>query len=410
MDKSVFDGYRIGEYQRDNFDKFLKSIHFRYSVPSVHVTGTNGKGSTVTYIANAYIANGYKVGLFNSPFLKEPNEMISINGKNISDEDFFSIMEQYKKEIKKYDLSAFEIQTLVAFTYYSKNNCDIAIIECGLGGEIDATNIFTPVLSIITTISLEHTDALGYSISEIAMQKAGIIKEEVPILVGDLPEDALTVVVSRAKEYNSKVCYLGHYVNEEYSPDGYSFEYGEFGRIKIRSIGKYSIKDAVNALEALTILKEQFPYEIDKVKEGLANTFMRCRMEVVSKKPLVIVDGGHNPEAIKNLCDSSLYTAMEDKPIHVVFACFRDKNLGNMLAVLGEITDDLTMTTFDNPRARTEGEYFLFLQDYPFEANAKELIVRKMNEYPDDAILVTGSLAFASYVRELFMDGEIKHD
>ena len=104
MDKSVFDGYRIGEYQRDNFDKFLKSIHFRYSVPSVHVTGTNGKGSTVTYIANAYIANGYKVGLFNSPFLKEPNEMISINGKNISDEDFFSIMEQYKKEIKKYDL------------------------------------------------------------------------------------------------------------------------------------------------------------------------------------------------------------------------------------------------------------------------------------------------------------------
>ena len=101
---------------------------------------------------------------------------------------------------------------------------------------------------------------------------------------------------------------------------------------------------------------------------------------------------------------------MEDKPIHVVFACFRDKNLGNMLAVLGEITDDLTMTTFDHPRARTEEEYFLFLQDYPFEANAKELIVRKMNEYPDDAILVTGSLAFASYVRELFMDGEIKHD
>ncbi len=410
MDKSIFDGYRIGEYQRDNFDKFLKAIHFRYSVPSVHVTGTNGKGSTVTYIANAYAANGYKVGLFNSPFLTEPNEMISINGKNISDDDFLSIMEQYKKEIKKYDLSAFEIQTLVAFTYFSKNNCDIAIIECGLGGEIDATNIFTPVLSIITTISLEHTDALGYSVSEIAMQKAGIIKEEVPILVGDLPEDALTVVVSRAKEYNSKVCYLGHYVNEEYSSDGYSFEYGEFGRMKIRSIAKYSIKDAVNALEALTILKEQFPYEIDKVKEGLANTFMKCRMEVVSKKPLVIVDGGHNPEAIKNLCDSSLYTAMEGKPIHVVFACFRDKNLGNMLAVLGEVTDDLTMTTFDNPRARTEDEYFLFLQDYPFESNAKELIVRKMNEYPEDAILVTGSLAFASYVRELFVNGEIKHD
>ena len=232
MDKSIFDGYRIGEYQRDNFDKFLKAIHFRYDIPSIHVTGTNGKGSTVTYIANAYAANGYKVGLFNSPFLSEPNEMISINGNNISDDDFLSIMEQYKKEIKKFDLSAFEIQTLVAFTYFTKNKCDIAVIECGLGGEIDATNIFTPVLSIITTISLEHTDALGYSVSEIAMQKTGIIKEEVPILVGDLPEDALTVVVSRAKEYNSKVCYLGHFVNEEYADDGYSFEYGEFGKIK----------------------------------------------------------------------------------------------------------------------------------------------------------------------------------
>ena len=410
MDKSIFDGYRIGEYQRDNFDKFLKAIHFRYDIPSIHVTGTNGKGSTVTYIANAYAANGYKVGLFNSPFLSEPNEMVSINGNNISDDDFLSIMEQYKKEIKKFDLSAFEIQTLVAFTFFMKNKCDIAVIECGLGGEIDATNIFTPVLSIITTISLEHTDALGYSVSEIAMQKAGIIKEEVPILVGDLPEDALTVVVSRAKEYNSKVCYLGHFVNEEYADDGYSFEYGEFGKIKIRSIAKYSIKDAVNALEALTILKDQFPYDIDKVKEGLLNTFMRCRMEVVSEQPLVIVDGGHNPEAIKNLCDGSLYTAMKNKPIHVVFACFRDKNLGNMLAVIGEITDDLTMTTFDNPRARTEDEYFLFLQDYPFEPNAKELIIKKMNEYPEDAILVTGSLAFASYVRELFKNGEMKHD
>ena len=123
-----------------------------------------------------------------------------------------------------------------------------------------------------------------------------------------------------------------------------------------------------------------------------------------------ILDGAHNPEAMKNLCERSIYSITKEKPIHVVFCCFRDKNLGGMLSSLGEITDDLTLTTFDNPRARSVDEYFLFLGDYPFKENAKELIQEKINNFPNDAILVTGSLAFAAYVRDLLEKGEIKHE
>ena len=407
MNNSFFDGFRIGDYQRENFDNFLSKINFHYDIPSIHITGTNGKGSTANYIASMYIANGYKVGLFTSPFFDEPNEMISINGEKISDDDFMAIYSLYKKEIEKYDLSAFEIQTLVALTYFQNNKCDIAVIECGMGGLIDATNVFTPILSIITSVSLEHTDYLGYSISEIAFQKAGIIKDEVPVLLGGLPEEAITVILKKAKECKSKMFYLGHYVNKEYLSDGFSFDYGEIKGLKIKSIADYSVNDACLALEAIYTLKDRFIYDEEKVKQGLASISIPCRLEIVNKQPRVIVDGAHNPEAIDALCKNTIHNVTDGKPIHVVFACFRDKNLGNMLSSLGAITDDLTMTTFDHPRARKEEEYFLFLGDYKFEEDAKTLIRNKMNEFPDDVILVTGSLAFAALVRRWFRMGEI---
>ena len=149
---------------------------------------------------------------------------------------------------------------------------------------------------------------------------------------------------------------LGHYVNKELNDSGLSFDYGEFGNIKIQSIADYSIQDAMMALEGASILKNKLPYDIEKVKEGMADVYMECRMDVLKKQPLVIIDGAHNPEAAKVLCEKSIYPVAQGRPIHVVFACFRDKNLGNMLNSLGAITDDLTFTTFDNPRARTEEE------------------------------------------------------
>ncbi len=408
MDNSYFDKCRTGDYQRENFDDFLSRIKFSYNIPSIHIAGTNGKGSTATYIAHMYMACGYKVGLFTSPFFDEPNEMISINGKNISDDEFFAITNKYKKEIAKYNLSAFEIQAFVAFNYFQDNKCDLAVIECGMGGLIDATNVFTPILSVITSVSLEHTDYLGYSISEIAYQKAGIIKEEAPVLIGDLPEEAITVVIKKAKECKSNVYYLGHYVNKRFSNEGFTFDYGEVKDAHIKSLADYSVSDASLALEAVYSLKESFEYDYEKLKEGLANAFIPGRLEILKENPRVIIDGGHNPSAISALCERSLYNVSKGKPIHVIFACFRDKNLGNMLSSLGAVSDDLTITTFEHPRARTEDEYFLFLGDYTFVGNAQELIQNKINEFPDDVILIIGSLAFASLVRRWFKNGQLK--
>ena len=181
------------DYQRDDFDAFLKKIKFSFNLPAIHIAGTNGKGSTANYLASIYKNSGYKVGLFTSPELYEVNEMIRINNEPISDSDLKDIILDKRKEIEKYELSTFEILTYVAFTYFQNQKCDICIIECGMGGEIDATNIFTPILSIITSVSLEHTAFLGKSISEIALNKAGIIKDQIPVLIGDLSEDATNV-------------------------------------------------------------------------------------------------------------------------------------------------------------------------------------------------------------------------
>ena len=403
MEKSFFDAFRKDDYQRDNFDKFIKAIKFSFNIPSIHIAGTNGKTSVATFLAHGYMGAGYKVGLFTSPYLYEPNEEIRINNQPISDDDFLSIFNRYKKEVNKFDLSAFEVMTFVALTYFQEQGCQIAIIECGMGGEVDATNIITPILSIITSISLEHTDFLGYTISEISAQKAGIIKENVPVLVPDLSEDAMTVIYETAKLNNAKICYLGHYVHDEYHPDGYTFEYGEFGEIKITSLAKYNVQNCVIALEAICVLKDVMPFEPQKVVDGIKEVVLPCQCEKVNNNPIVIIDGAHNPEGMKAFCDISLLKAIENKPIHVIFACCKDKNLGALLSVIGETTNDLTITTFNHPRARNEEEFFLFAGDYKFVDNPQELLKQKMEEFPDDCFIITGSEYFAAYMRKMFI-------
>lgn len=399
MDNSSFNNYRQGDYQRTNFDAFLKHINFNYIVPSIHITGTNGKGSTAEYIYASYMENGYKVGIFSSPSLSDVNQMIRINHQAISDEEINGIINRYQKEIKKFDLSAFEVQAFIAFTYFMESHCDIAVIECGMGGLMDATNVFTPILSIITTISIEHTDYLGYSLSEVAEHKAGIIKENVPVLIQEFDEDALNVVLKTVKEDKAQVYYINRFVEQTLTDQGYSFIYTLFGEVKLDSIASYSVTDACFALEAIKILQNQFPFDIAKVKEGISKVHMPGRMERITDN--IVLDGGHNPEAISRLT-KDIVRYSKGKTIHIVFACFRDKNLIGMLSSLGAISNDITLTTFNHPRARKEEEYFLFLDDYHYQDDAYQLIKDKANEYPNDIILVTGSLAFVGYIRKCF--------
>ena len=393
-----FDELYKDDYQRENFDDFLKKVNFKYNVPSIHIAGSNGKGSTANYLARIYRAYGLKVGLFTSPALNKVNEMININGNDISDEDFIKAINENEKLFKKYSLSPFEIQTFIALNYFTKQGVDIAIIECGMGGEIDATNIFNPIASIITSISLEHTAYLGRSLCEIAYQKAGIIKDEVPVITGILDEEAINTIVEVTKE---KKCSLRSSVepaNVVYDNFGFTFNYMTYKDLRINSAALYSLKDACIAIETVNALLERYPVSEDQIKEGLANTFMPVRMEVVSKSPLIIIDGSHNPEGVQNMV-KSIPSLAENRPVHVLFACFTDKNIERMLSYLGEYAADITLTTFPNRRARQMDDYFLFLEDYPFKEDAASALEELKAQYPEDAILVTGSLAFAAYMK-----------
>ena len=398
--KEYFESISRDDYQRDDFDDFLKKVNFKYNIPSIHIAGSNGKGSTANYLANIYKNHGLKVGLFISPCLNEVNEMISINGVQISDDDFSGFIKDNEKLFNKYSLSPFEIQTFIALSYFEKNKCDIAIIECGMGGEIDATNIFNPLAAVITSISLEHTAYLGRSLCEIAYQKAGIIKEETPVITGILDEEALNTIVEVTKEKNCKLFVAVEPANVVYRDYGYTFSYLTYKDLRINSPAYYSLKDACIAIETVRALLEQYPVSEEELTNGLKETYMPVRMEVVSKNPLLIIDGSHNPEGVQNMV-TSLQNIVGGKDIHILFACFKDKNIERMLAFLGEYSKDITLTSFPNRRSRTMDDYFLFLDDYKFNEDPLAALKEMQETYPEDAILITGSLAFAAYMKEL---------
>ena len=402
--KDYFEQISRDDYQRENFDDFLKKANFKYNVPSIHIAGSNGKGSTANYLANIYKEHGLKVGLFISPYLNDVNEMISINGNLISDDDFAAAIKENEKLFNKYSLSPFEIQTYIALSYFEKNRCDIAIIECGMGGEIDATNIFNPIAAVITSISLEHTSYLGRSLCEIAYQKAGIIKERVPVITGILQEEALNTIVEVSKENLSQLFVAVDPANVVYEDYGYNFAYLTYKNLRINSAAYYSLKDACIAIETVRALLETYPISEEEIAKGLAETYMPARMEIMSKKPLLIIDGSHNPEGIQNMV-TSLPNLANGKDIHVVFACFKDKNIERMLAFLGEYSKDIVLTTFPNRRSRVEEDYFLYLDDYSFNEDPLAALKQMRETYPEDAILVTGSLAFAAYMKNLIKRG-----
>ncbi len=404
MKEDFLKEYTRNDYQIDNFTDFISKVKFSFKVPAIHIAGTNGKGSTAHFLSSIYQEAGLKVGLYMSPFTKDINEMITINGKQISDDDFLKYYKEYESLFKKYDLSKFEIETFIMFCYFNDSDLDLAIIECGMGGEEDATNIFTPILSIITTVSLEHTEELGQTTSEITLSKSGIIKYEVPVVVGSkFNEDDLSLLSNICRKNHTSLHVTTDYHNPTLDDDGYTFTYTSYKDIKIRFCAYYSIEDACIALEAVTVLSNRIPVTDKQVRDGLYNMSFPLRMEKVKDNPVVILDGAHNLEACENLA-KSIEMYAKGKPIHIIFAVFKDKDVSGMLQALNLVTDDLTMTTFPHIRARTEKELFFFMEEYQYNSDYKALIQEKIDTYPDDIILVTGSLAFVGLVKDMFND------
>ena len=391
-----------GRYSREEFDRFCKKEKLALSCPVIHITGSNGKGSTANFLAHIYQAAGYKVASFIKPAFLCVNECIRFNGEEIDDETLSSLFKENEKAFLKYGLSAFEATVAIAYRYFESKHPDIAIIEAGMGGDIDATNIvdLPTILSIITSVSLEHTAYLGTTVSQIAYAKAGIIKEETPVLVGKLDEAAKEPIQEYASDMDAPFFEVDEAHFENLQNGEFHFDYRPYKDLLIPTASLYQIKNAALAIEATKILNASFPVTEEAVRKGLLMGMLPGRFE---RRGNVIFDGAHNPEASQSLVDSLGRLSLE-KPVHILFAAMRDKNIAVMLPMLNRDAASITLTTFPHFRARTEEDYFLYVEDYPFVEDPKAALDELLEKYPEDYILVTGSLAFVGFLRNIAGD------
>lgn len=397
-----FQKVRFSRYSLHEFDQFFTKTKINFDLPVIHVTATNGKGSIVRYLESIYQTAGYKVGTFVSPTLK-PTEMIRVDDKEISESDYLRIFSEYHDQFQKDNLSEFEIQTFIALKYFIEQKPDICIIEVGMGGTIDATNVIdSTILSIIGRVGIEHGQYLGRSESEIAKNKAGIIKDRTPVLTLRQSEDVDYAIKEEVRRNKSEVFYLHAFFNETKTKNGWNFCYSELRDLEIRTFAYYQIENAAMAVEAVTILQNRFPVSEEAIKKGLLIKPFLARYTILEKYPRIIIDGAHNPLAIQTLL-KTLQKNNENIDT-VLLATFKDKNLEKMLALLGADIPKIILTTYDHPRARGEMDYFLFLEDYPFVEDFREIL----KEYQDDSgtskLLVTGGLDFAYRVLEYLQE------
>lgn len=306
------------KYFMEEFNHPEKKLKF------IHIAGTNGKGSTVEMLTNILIKAGYKVGKFISPHLIKYNERISIQNENISNENMEKLILKIKPKIEEYNnknnakITLFELITTMAILYFYENNCDIVVLETGLGGLYDCTNIVNPIVSIITSIGYDHMHILGNTLEEIAIQKAGIIKEKSSTIFVKNEDDSVNkVIIDTCKNKNNKLHLINDadILNYSYNKNFQKFDYKNHKDILVNLKGIKQIYNAAICLECVDILNNKsYNIQENKLKEGLKTVIHRARFETISKKPLIIYDGAHNKPAIENLNNSiDMYYKDENK-------------------------------------------------------------------------------------------------
>ena len=379
----------------------------------IHIAGTNGKGSTSLYIHNSLVDAGYKTGLYTSPFIYEFNERIQVNGIPIPDDDLTEIMSTVADNVKimtdeGYEHpTEFELITAAAFLYFEKNECDVVVLEVGLGGTYDATNIIkTPVLSVITSISLDHTDYLGKTVADVAKNKCGIIKEGVPVLSYMYqPNDVIEVIKETAKKFNSTFTLATDdtLVINSMSLDGSDFSYrGEEYHTSL--VGKYQIYNAITAISAVRLLNEAgFRISTENIKKGLNGAKWPARFEILNHNPLVIADGSHNADGMRAFVE----TAKEviDKKSICVFGMLKDKDYEYCIKKLSEITDTVVVTEVDNPRRETVDKLSQTAKKYiknVYEERENNDAVKKALELAGDngTVIALGSLYMMKNIKD----------
>ena len=373
------------------------------SLKFIHVAGTNGKGSFCSMTESVLRSAGYKTGLFTSPYIVEFNERMRVNGENISNEELADITTQIRPiaDAMEDKPTEFELITAVAFEYFKRNGCDIVVLEAGMGGRLDSTNIIeTPLLSVITGIALDHTAFLGDTVEKIAKEKAGIIKNSIPVLYGGDDKAAGEVIKATANEKNapfSEVDYSKLTVNSA-NLDGTNFDYKNRHGVKVNLLGLYQPRNAAVVLDAIDILRGRgmnIPNEA--ITQGLLSALWPARFEIISRKPLIIFDGAHNPQGITS-AKKSIKHYFGDEKVYILTGVLKDKDYRFIAKELSEVCDKAFTLTPDNPRALTADEYASVLKEFGVSALANPKIAdafsaaKEAAEKDNKPLLCLGSL------------------
>lgn len=394
----------------------------------IHVTGTNGKGSAVAMMRSMLLASGLDVGSFTSPFITRFNERIEYNAKQISDEDLVRLTNRVAKVVAKLDQelpeggpTEFEIDTAIMFCYMAEKKPDVVLLEVGIGGLFDSTNVIIPAVSVITTVGWDHMKYLGNTLAEIAQQKAGIIKDGKPVVIGNLPESAERVVRSTAAKLNSTVYALGDdfKISKEKSHHFYAeIKYQGPGLpnfcCQLGLGGDYQVENAGVALMATQQFLNSLHLPVDRtaLKKGLASTCWPGRLEVVNDSPLVLLDGAHNLPGVQALV-KTIKDDFSDRDVYLLVAILADKQYDLMLGELASLGNvHITVTYFAGPGPkRPSADLATVAKEvparYPIQVNeqwqlAFQEIASQLSS--EDVMIVTGSLYFISEVRHLFSD------
>ena len=377
---------------------------------SVHIAGTNGKGSTAVFIAQVLMAAGYRVGLYTSPHLVSFTERIRINGVSISEDDVVRltrrVRDSYQNENAEQRLNPtfFEVTTTVAFTYFAEAGIDIAVIETGMGGRLDSTNVITPLVTVITNIDIEHTEYLGASIEQIAGEKAGIIKSGVPVIFGTKQPEATAVIEKEALLKGCRAAQLGR--------DFYSiatgavlepaFDYhglkSNYPGMQLQMIGRHQIDNACLAIAALECLRDAgIAVNEEALRRGISLARWEGRMERVARKPDLYLDGAHNPASAKKLASVIRELAPLYMNIALVIGILGDKDYHNILAELVPLASRIIVTKPQYARALDAAVLAAEVRKFHDNVIIMESVpdaVRRMTveSAEDDLIVVTGSL------------------
>ncbi|WP_173274343.1 folylpolyglutamate synthase/dihydrofolate synthase family protein [Streptococcus sp. 68] len=389
----------------------------------IHIGGTNGKGSTIAFLKNLLEKLGLRVGVFSSPYLIHYTDQISINGESIPEARLETLMADYQSLLEGgaaanlQGTTEFEIITAIAYDYFASEQVDVAIMEVGMGGLLDSTNVCQPILTGITTIGLDHVALLGDTLEAIAEQKAGIIKQGIPLVTGRITPEALAVIdrIAEGKDVPRLAYGTDYQVSYQKSVvTGEVFDYTSSvrqGRFQTGLLGLHQIENAGMAIALLDTFCQEDGRELasnDLLAQALEETSWPGRLEIVSRDPLMILDGAHNPHAIKALL-ATLQERFADYHKEILFTCIKTKALEDMLDLLEQIPDtELTLTHFDDSRATDES----VLEEAAKSRNLsyrdwQDFLEKKLTDKKEEkktVRIVTGSLYFLSQVRAYLME------